>query len=229
MDKATANNFDAQFHLTSMKITYLLLVFFLLVSCSSTRFVDSWKNPEINRFEPNKLLVVGMTDNLTARRIFEEQLRIALSRRGINASESSEIIDASFTNSKKTEDEIAAMKDELIEDGFDAVIITAVIGVDERRSYRSGYYTFGYSRWYRFGRYYYRFQDVYYTPGYYQDYRVFHVETSIYNFKEDEDRSLVWVGTFDIIDPSGITSTVNDYVNRIIHQLEEEGLIVALK
>ncbi len=191
--------------------------------------MDSWKNPEINRFEPNKLLVVGMTDNLTARRIFEEQLRIALSRRGINASESSEIIDASFTNSKKTEDEIAAMKDELIEDGFDAVIITAVIGVDERRSYRSGYYTFGYSRWYRFGRYYYRFQDVYYTPGYYQDYRVFHVETSIYNFKEDEDRSLVWVGTFDIIDPSGITSTVNDYVNRIIHQLEEEGLIVALK
>ena len=63
------------------------------------------------------------------------------------------------------------------------------------------------------------------TRGYYNDYRVYHVETSIYNIKEDEDKSLVWVGSFDIVDPSSISATVNDYVERIVRQLEKEGLV----
>ena len=83
---------------------------------------------------------------------------------------------------------------------------------------------FGYD-WYRFGRYYYRFQRVYYTPGYYNDYKVYHVETSIYNIEEDTEKSLVWVGTLNIVDPYSITTTVNDYVARITNQLEREGII----
>jgi hypothetical protein len=186
--------------------------------------VDSWKNKEITSFQPQKLLVIGMTENLTARKIFEERLKGQFIKHGIHAYESSVAIDQSFTTSKRSEEEIEAMKEKLLQEGFDAVAITAIVGVDDKREYSSGYYTFGYN-WYRFGRYYYRFQNVYYTPDYYSDYKVYHVETSIYNIGEDEDKSLVWVGAFDITDPVNITSTVDDYVVRIITQLEREQLI----
>ncbi|WP_422080975.1 hypothetical protein [Ulvibacterium sp.] len=207
-----------------MKKWVSLFGFFVVMACSTTRFVDSWKNKEVSSFQPEKLLIIGMTENLTARMIFEEELKKQFVKYGIDAHESSMVLDRSFTDSQRSEEEIDAMEEQLLTQGFDAVVITAIIGVDDKRSYNSGYYTFGY-HWYRFGPYYYRFQDLYYTPDYYSDYQVYHVETSIYNIKEDMDRSLVWVGTFDIVDPTDITSTVDDYVERIIMQLEREGVI----
>lgn len=208
-----------------MKYVGFLLGFLILTACSSTRFVDSWKNRGITKFDPEKVLIIGMTDNLTARKIFEEELKFDFTKRNINAYESSIMFDNTFTSSEKSEEEIDAMKDELIAKGFDAVVVTAVIGVDDKREYQPGtYYPMGYS-WYRFGRYYFRYQPMYYDPGYYNDYRVYHVETSIYNIKEDKDKSLIWVGAFDIVDPSSISATVNEYVERIVRQLEKEGLI----
>jgi hypothetical protein len=211
-----------------MKKTTLVLIGILTVlSCSSTRFVDSWRNKEVTLFQPRKLLVIGMTDNLTARKIFEEALKNSFISHGIEAHESSLAIDASFTANKKSEEEIEALKEKLLASGYDAAIITAVVGVDDKSRYGSGQYTVGY-HWYRFGRYYYRFQNIYYTPEYYEAYKVYHIETSIYNLREAEDRSLVWVGTFDIVDPDRITATVRDYVDRIIKELEGEGLIMKL-
>lgn len=211
-----------------MKKIAFIIGILTLVACSSTRFVDSWKNNEILAFNPQKLMVIGMTENLTARKIFEEKLKEQFKNRGINAYESSVAMEQSFTASKKSEEEIKMMKDELLRKGFDAVVITAIVGVDDKTIRRSGHYTFGYNWWYRFGPYFYRFQDIYYTPDYYEDYKVFHIETSIYDIKGDEDNSLVWVGTFDIVDPVNITSTVNDYVSRIMGQLEHENIIAKL-
>ncbi|SEL62757.1 hypothetical protein SAMN04488008_104373 [Maribacter orientalis] len=211
-----------------MKKIVFILGILALTACSSTRLVDSWKNKEIAVFRPQKLLVIGMTENLTARKIFEEKLKEQFINRGINAYESSMALDQSFTASKRSEEDIEMMKEELLQQGFDAIVITAVVGIDDKTIRRSGHYTFGYNWWYRFGPYFYRFQDIYYTPDYYEDYKVFHIETSIYNISSDEDESLVWVGTFNIVDPVNITSTVNDYVARIIGQLERENLIEKL-
>lgn len=207
-----------------MKKTGYILMIVLLTACSSTRFIDSWKNKEITVFKPEKMLVIGMTNNLTARKIFEEELKDALYHRGINAVESTREIGRSFTDSQKNLSEIDTLKKELLNKGYDAIAITAVVGIDDKQDYSSGYYTIG-NNWYRFGRYYYRFQNVYYTPEYYSNYKIFHIETSIYNLKTDDDESLVWVGTFDIVDPNNITSIIEDYVKRIMLQLEKEGII----
>ena len=212
-----------------MKKIVFILCLLMVSACSSTRFVDSWKNSEVTAFKPSKLLVVGITDNLTARKIYEERLRNEFIKRNIQTHESTEIFDGTFTDSRKSEVEIDAMKEQLIADGYDAIVITAILGVDDRHKFRSGgYYTFSPHLWYRFGPYYYRFQDIYFTPDYYEEYKVYQVETSIYNLKIEENNSLVWVGTFNIVDPSSITAAVNDYVERIITQLEREGLIVPL-
>lgn len=213
------------------KILFIIFIiaFLTLSGCSSTQFVDSWRNSEISVFQPQKILVLGMTDNLTARKIFEEQLTMAFTKRNINAVQSSIELDDKFTNRHKTKSEIDEIKDKLIADGYDAVAITAVIGVDDKREYKSGiYYPMGFG-WYRFGYYYYRYQGTYYDPGYYDDYKVYHVETSIYNFNQDEEKSLVWVGSFNIVDPKSITDSVNDYVEQIVKQLEKDGVIQLLE
>lgn len=209
-----------------MKNISLILGLFLIVSCSSTKFVDSWRNEEIKTFTPKKLLVIGMTDNLTARKIFEEDLKSAFIVRNINAVESTTVLDENFTKTKKSEEEINQMIKEIINDGFDAVIITAVKGV-EKINYPPRYYTVGY-RWTRFGHYYLNFQDVYYTPEYYESYKVYNVETSIYYINKDVDKSLVWVGSLNLVDPKTIKSTVKKYVVKIIKQLEHENLIKTL-
>ena len=207
-----------------MKSIILLLSIVMLSGCSSIRVVDSWKNEEVLFFKPQKLLVVGVTNNLTARKIFERRLKDEFQKRNINAFESSEVMEISFTDSKKTEEEINTMIQGLSGMGFDAIIISAVKGVDDKRNYSRGYYTIDY-RWRRFGRYYYYYQDIYYNPEYYSEYKIYHVETSIYNINEMDDTSLIWVGALDLVDPQDISKTVEDYVTTIVRRLESEGLI----
>lgn len=209
-----------------MKKALVLLLLYVVSGCSTIRVVDSWKNDEVLFFKPQKLLVVGVTDNLTARKIFEENLKEEFMKRNINAYESTEVLDISFTDSKKTEEEIDEMINGLSEKGFDAVIISAVKGVDEKRNYSRGYYTVDY-RLRRFGRYYYYYQDIYYRPAYYNEYKVYHVETSIFNINEGDDKSLIWVGALDLMDPKGINKTVNEYVTTIVNKLEKDGVITS--
>ena len=108
---------------------------------------------------------------------------------------------------------------------FDAILISAVKGVDDKEVYTGDNYRTNYS-WRRFGHYYYRYQDVYWKEGYYNQYKVYHIETSLYNLKEDNDKSLVWVGSYNIVDPQQISSTVNDYISAIMKSLEKEQIII---
>jgi len=207
-----------------MKKLVLIIGLLVLTACSSIKFIDSWRNEDITFFKPQKLLVVGMTDNLTARKFFEEELKNAFALRNIYAEESTIVFDKTFTKSKKSEEEIDEMIQNITDEGFDAVIISAVKGVSEERSYSPNYYSVGY-RWSHFGHYYFKFQDVYYNPRYYESYKVYNVETSIYNLNEANGKALVWVGSLNLVNPQTISTTVKEYVAKIIKQLEHENLI----
>lgn len=207
-----------------MKALYYTLVLLLLVSCSSTRMTDTWTNKEYTNYQPKKVLIVGITENLTARRIFEEQLKNELTNRGIEAVESYTVFEPSFTNSKQTKEDIDQEINSVSKQGFDAILISAVKGVDEKETYSGDQYRTDYY-WRRFGRYYYLNQDVYLVKGYYNRYKVYHIEASLYNLKEDNDKSLVWVASYNIVDPKQISSTVSDYVTAIMKSLEQEKLV----
>jgi len=207
-----------------MKKIIATLSFLVLLGCSSTRFVDSWKNNKIPLFKPNKILVIGITDNLTARKLFEEKLKNKLLDRGINAEESMLVIDKMFMSSKRTENEIDELIKGLYSKGYDAVIINTLKGVEEKRKYSNDFYDLDYN-WTRFTRYYFRFQDIYFTPQYYEEYKVYHIETSIYNINVEENKSLVWVGAFNIVNPQSMKTVINDYTLAVIKQLEKEHLL----
>ena len=205
-------------------IVIISIILFMLSGCASTLLTDSWKNPEFNTFKPQNVMIVGVTQNTTARMIYEQQLKSELNTRGLKASQSALIFDDSFKDAKQTEEDIEKQVDKLLELGYDAILISAVKGIDERVSYSEGFpNTYFYLR--RFGRHYYLYQDIYFEPGYYNKYNVYHIETSIYNIKADASKSLIWVGSYDIVNPENITKTVNRYVKAVTQSLETENLI----
>jgi hypothetical protein len=211
-----------------MKSYIYTLLLILFTSCSAARVTDSWLNEAYKDYQPNKILIVGLTDNLSGRALFEEQLKTELNKRGLNAVESYNVFKPTFTSQKQTEDDIENEIERLSDEGFDAVLISAVKGIDEDVSY-SGDNFRTYNYWRRFGRYYYLAQDVYVTEGYYSKYKIYNIEASLYNLKENNDKSLVWVASYKMVDPKKVNTTVSNYVKAIINSLEENELIKDIK
>jgi len=207
-----------------MKSFYYIVVVLLLTSCTAAKMTDTWVNKEYTNYQPKKVLIVGLTDNLIARKMFEEQLKTELINRGIDAVESYDVFKPTFTSLKQTEEDIENEVKRISNEGFDAILISAVKGIDEKVSYSGDTYRRDYY-WRRFGRYYYLVQDVYLIEGYYNEYEIYHIEASLYNLKENNDKSLVWVASYDIVDPKRINTTVTNYVTAIIKSLEEKRII----
>ena len=89
-----------------MKSFYYIVALLLLTGCSTARMTDTWVNKEYTNYQPKKVLIVGLTDNLIARKMFEEQLKTELINRGIDAVESYDVFKPTFTSLKQTEEDI---------------------------------------------------------------------------------------------------------------------------
>lgn len=210
-----------------MKKLFALLFSLPLLACSSTRFVDSWRNESLAPgFRSDKMLVLAITENRTARQVFEDALSSALQGRSVQAAQAYNTLDAGITSGPISEAELDRMADDLTTRGFDAVMITSVKGVEQHHQHLTGTgYTYDYYG--RFGRYYYRYQDIYYQPQAVREYQVYHVETAVYKLQVTDQNHLVWVGSFDITDPIDLRKTVDEYVKSLLAQMEREGLLPA--
>jgi hypothetical protein len=203
-----------------MKRSLLVIIVLTLVSCNSTHLVESWKNPEITTYIPSKVLVVGLTNNIEARQKFEIKLKYELEMRGTEAVSSLDI----FKTEKMTEIELKELENNLIDNGFDTVLFSKVIGVEDKIVYENDYD--GYDQTYRkFSEDYLRHQDVFYNPDYYSEFKVYHAEISMYCICPTKDRELIWKGYIDIVDPESADKTINNFVNLVVAVLEEEELV----
>jgi hypothetical protein len=207
-----------------MKNLLSILLIFILVSCSSTQLVNNWKNPDIDIFEPTKILIIGMTSNKSARKKFEKQFKEEYLSRGIEATTSLEMFGKSFTKDKKSEAALKEMENKLINDGFNSILFTKVIGVEDKIIFSEKYDDFENTHR-QFRDDYYDNQDIYYNRNYYQKYKVYHAETSLYCICSGKDRELIWKGYIDIIDPGSVKATIDDYINLVLFVLEEQQLI----
>lgn len=207
-----------------MKNLSLLILVALLTNCSSTHLINTWKNPEIEVYESSKILIVGITTNKDAQHKFEKRLQKEYEDRGIEAVMSSKYLKNSFQESQKSMEELEELEDQLIEDGFDSVIISKTIGVEDRIVYSEKFDEFMESER-GFMHDYYKNQNIYVNKSYYESYQIYHAETNLYCICSGIERALIWKGSIDIIDPSSIKETVNNYVNMVMLVLEENNLL----
>lgn len=206
-----------------MKKLAIVIVIFIF-SCSSAELVENWKNPDIVIFNANKVLLVGMTNNDEVRLNFENKLKKEFDNRDIEAMRSLDVFDVNFTNAKRTDKELDAVEESLLDKGFDAILLTKITGSESRQSFRKTM-----SQLYKsndgFNEDYRRHQDIYYDDEYYKSYTVYNAETSLYCICSGKERSLIWRGSIDVLDPQNIEKTVDDYVKLVVMAMEEQDLI----
>ena len=204
---------------------YLLIIIGLLMGCSSSELVENWKNPDIETFEAQKVLVIGISPDDSDRKTFERKLTSELKKNGVNAVRSLDFFEESFTTSPKTEEEMMSLESQLIEKGFDAILLSKVLGVEDKvtvvKAYRNLDKTFR-----NFRDDYYENQEIFYDEDYYSAYQIFHAESSLYCICPDKERELIWKGSIDITEPENIKKAVNDYVKVLVWALKGQQLLI---
>lgn len=206
-----------------MKKLFLILLI-ALMGCSSAEMVENWKNPDIVIFNANKVLLVGISNNQEARINFESQLQKEFDNRKVEAVQSLDVFDVNFTDSKRTEKELDALEQSLLDKDFDAILLTKIVGSESRQSFMKSIDNLYNSRD-GFNEDYRRNQDIYYEDEYYETYTVYNAETSLYCICVGKERSLIWRGSIDILDPDNVEKTIKDYVRLIVVAMEEQDLI----
>ena len=204
-----------------------LLLFFLLglIGCSSTEMVENWKNPDIETFEAQKVLVIGITTDLNSRKVFERKLTLILKKNDINAVKSLDLFEQFYTDSPKSEEDLLALEEQLIEEGFDAILLSKVLAVEDKVTVVQAYRNFD-KNFKSFRDDYYESQRIYHNDEYYEEYEVYHAETSLYCICPDKERELIWKGSIDVTEPENIRKAVGDYVRVLIWALKEQKLLI---
>ena len=207
-----------------MKTFYLIAIVILMASCNSTQLMDYWKNPDIEVFETSKILIVGITPNNSARKLFEKRLVSEYNSRDIEAVMSIDLFKKSFTTSEQSESDLLEIEEKLLNQGFDAVLITKIIGSEDREAY---YKSFNDELKMNnsFKDDIFESQHIYQNKEYYELYKVYNAETSLYCICSERTRDLIWKGYIDIIDPKSVKKTTDDYVKQIMFVLEDLQLI----
>ncbi|PWL37664.1 hypothetical protein DKG77_15305 [Flagellimonas aquimarina] len=202
----------------------IILMALALIGCSSASLVTNWKNPEIVLFDANKVLIVGMTSNTEARAQFEEKLQDEFSKRNIEAFKSIDLFDVEFTSSEKSEEELSEVEQQLLNKDFDAILFTKIIGSENKETFRKRMSKMDWSL-NSFNEDYLEHQPIFYEEDYYEEFTIYHAETSLYCICVGKERELIWRGNIDITDPVNIDKTIDDYIKLVVFALKEQDLI----
>ncbi len=200
----------------------------VVLACNSSQLVDHWKNPDIDTFEAQKVLVIGVTPNEENRKSFENRLTKTLSKNGVNAIESIVFFEKSFTSSLKSEKELVQLESELLTQGFDAILLSKVIGVEDRVSISQSFKNFD-KTFSNFKEDYYKNQDIYFNDAYYEEYQIFHAESSLYCICPEKERELIWKGAIDVTEPNTVKKAIDDYIKVLVWVLKEQQLLMLNK
>ena len=210
----------------SFNILSLMLGFVLLLSCNSSELVENWKNPEIDTFDAGKVLVIAMTNHLDNRKAFEKRLVKELKSKNVNAVSSDDFFDENFTSRPRTEEELDQLEHAMLQEGFDAILVSKLVGAEDKvtlvQAYRNFDRTFN-----TFKDDYYTSQDLYVGDERYEQYTVYHAESALYCICPTKDREIIWKGSIDIVDPEKNTrKAIKDYVAVHIWALEGQELLI---
>lgn len=208
-----------------MKRLFTLLLFALLLSsCSSSRLMDEYINPESPNFQSNKVLVVGLTPDIDMQRQFEYSLVKALLEENVIAVRSVDYFEMPALEINQSEENLANLEEQLLKAGFDAVLFSKVTGQENKvtiaQSYRNITKSFE-----TFSAYYSENRPIY-NNEFSEDYAVYNTESSLYCLCPGKDRDLIWRAKINIVDPPGSASTIRDYVKTLVQTLKKNSLLI---
>ncbi|HPH33375.1 MAG TPA: hypothetical protein PLB49_16045 [Chitinophagaceae bacterium] len=192
------------------------VLFFLFTSCTSTKIVSSWREPdkEVTVGNLNKVLVLALFKDETSRYKAEDQMVKYLEGKGVA---SYSYLKASFNENNEE-----ALRRKIKADGFDGAVTMRLVDVDKEKTYTPGMGS-SYPSYYRnFSGYYYRSWSYFSTPGYYSTTKTYTVETNVYSIREDR---VIWTGLTETTDPEGVNKMTAEITKVVYKEMIKEGFI----
>jgi len=190
----------------------LLLLTLALGSCATTiQPIGEWRDSAFDRKLDN-ILIVAAFERSTQRRVFEDIFIESLALRQVSAEPSYRLMTTATTISRQ--DIESAIKGQKI----DAVLVTRLLGIREVEVYNPPDISGHHQHFYR----YYRHALEQSTPGYYRKYRLYSLETTVYDALTGNP---VWSMQSDAIEPTLLREEIEAQVDLTVNRLTSAGLL----
>jgi hypothetical protein len=194
----------------------------LLGGCAGTALTSSWESPDYRGGPLKKLAVFVLAKDDSIRRFAEDQM-VQKMPAGTTASAGYVLFDKSEVDHEK-------IRASLVKAGYDGVLVSRLLTVDQSQTYvppqtnfaPAGRYSGAGPYWGSFGGYYGQGYTVMQTPGYTVENTTVVVETILYKLPEDKP---VWTGTTKSLDPRSRPEMVQAITELVEAEMQKKGLI----
>ena len=201
-----------------------------LVSCSTVKVADTWREVDTIKMQNKSILVVSKTENKTVRERFESDLASQFQDNGYQANESfnqfadlTPVKEGNIAELKKLGESVKAK-------GYDVVVLTVLRDIEEYtktettattytvQSYPVYYHRRGYYRSFYRG-----FGTIYVEGAPYETItstnRKYILETYVYDLTLPEDNQLLSIVTSEVDNPETLGKTSKDFSKKLANVL----------
>lgn len=199
---------------------------FLLFACGSlnTKMTGSWKSPDLGTDKTYKSVFISvMGPSIQSKNMLESELALRASSRGITTYKSTEVFGNKFTQTTPSKEEVLKI---IRATGAESIFTVALKDKETTTRYvpgSTGYYSpMGYGYYGNFYGYYSGFYPMAYDPGYYQEDKIYYVETHLYDSETEE---LMWSAQSKTYNPSNSEDFVRGYTQALADKLIKDGII----
>jgi hypothetical protein len=198
-----------------------------LASCSAaTEITGSWKNTDATAdgHRIGTILVTALTPKTHVRQTVETDIAAALMENGYQTVKSLDVMPP-FTEGKTPDKNELFSK--ITETRADAIMTVALIDKETETRYvpgNAGYAPvprFGYYR--TFWGYYNTWYPMMYSEGYYEEDKVYFIETNIYDARSEE---LLWSAQSETYNPSSLKDFSEEFADVVVSRMERDGLLI---
>jgi len=194
-----------------MRSVYIIVLSLLFTSCASTYLTDSIAVSEKQASFKNILIYANSKDQVNKIR-FEEQIKLELSALQKGSKTSAEV--------NVTSNDPDVIIKTLQSQGVDGVVVTTLLSEDEYQNVIPGTpSTYYYPR--RFGRYWGAYPVTTWSPDRVVTGKKYSFQSALYDLRKQED-NLIWVGKFQIKDPTNIEKVINKVAAELVAAMQDK-------
>jgi hypothetical protein len=193
----------------------------LLAGCApSTTLRSAWYDSSFTGPPMKRILVVGVTGNLTDRRVFDDLFAKALNDAGVQGIPGYQFVDVTAASTEAFDAGVA-------KSGADGLLLVRLLGVDTRTQVTTTMVPArsapGFSARSAWGP---TWGPVWYTVPDVRQWQVANVEATLF---ETQMHQPIWSATTETMNPSAVASETPGFAKLVIAQLAARGLIAPAK
>jgi hypothetical protein len=209
-----------------MRVNGLVLVALamacVLAGCGpTTNLTGMWEEPGLEKAVFKKVLIIGLSNEEGKRRAFESEMQKQFEAKGVAAISSVAHMPLDVEMNEET------LKKYFGDMGIDAVLVSRVVGVEQKVEYTPGYtYAVPAGYYNGFYGYYNTSWGMVSSPGYMSTYEVANAETNLYRVS---DAKLVWSGVSETFDHADALDGIRSFSAAVVPQLVKKGWFASSK